>query len=103
MPSSEKYVMKSASIASRALGEETIVMSVADSTLFNLNPVASVIWEAADGFTPLRHIVEEKVCRQYEVGFDQAYADAEELVAELVQHGILVVADEPISERSEQK
>src|SRR5216683_8327644 len=48
-----KYIAKSSSIASRMLGGEMMIMSALDSTFFTLNPVASVIWQAADGFTPL--------------------------------------------------
>ena len=44
-----RYVTRSKSIAARALGDETMVMSATDSTLFTLNEVASVIWAAADG------------------------------------------------------
>jgi hypothetical protein len=34
-----------------------MVMSVVDSTFFTLNEVASTIWRAADGTTPLDEIV----------------------------------------------
>jgi len=47
------FVARSSDIACRKLADETIVMSVRDSTLFTLNESATVIWEAADGKTPL--------------------------------------------------
>ncbi len=34
-----------------------MIMSTVDSTFFTLNPVATVIWQAADGRTPLSEIV----------------------------------------------
>jgi hypothetical protein len=92
----EKYVAKSTTVASRLLGDETIVMSTVDSTLFSLNPTASVIWEAANGTTPLSRIISEKVCTQFDVTPEQAFTDAEELIAELAAHGILVVSDRQI-------
>ena len=52
-----KYIARSSAIASRMLGGEMMIMSAADSTFFTLNPVASVIWQAADGRTPLSEIV----------------------------------------------
>ena len=52
-----KYIAKSSAIASRMLGGEMMIMSAVDSTFFTLNPVASVIWQAADGCTPLSEIV----------------------------------------------
>ena len=58
-----QYVARSTAIAARALGEETMVMSATNSTLFTLDEVASVIWEAADGVTPLKEIVREQNLR----------------------------------------
>ena len=96
----EKYLAKSTAIASRMLGDETIIMSTIDSTLFTLNPVGTVIWESADGNTPLSRIVTEKVCAAFDVPDEQAAADAAEFVDKLAQHGILRISDEPI--RSEE-
>ena len=49
----ETYIARSPAIASRMLGGEMMIMSAVDSTFFTLNPVATVIWQAADGHTPL--------------------------------------------------
>ena len=49
-----RYIARSTAIAARALGDETMIMSATNSTLFTLDEVASVIWEAADGVTPAR-------------------------------------------------
>ena len=71
-------------------------MSVRDSTLFTLNPVATAIWQAADGTTPLWEIVEGKVCAQFDIDPDVAYKDAEVFVEGLASHGILLLSDQPI-------
>ena len=89
------YIARSTAIASRALAGETMVMSVADSTFFTLNEVASVIWQAADGITPLDEIVSQRVCPLFDVTPQQAWADAREFVRELSDHGILLVSDHP--------
>jgi hypothetical protein len=89
----DKYVAKSSAIAERTLGNETIIMSAVDSTLFTLNPTASAIWEAADGKTPLSRIVEVKICAEFDVTPEQASQDAQELVAMLVEKGILKISD----------
>ena len=47
------YVARTKEVAARMLGGEMMIMSARDSTLFSLNEVASVIWKAADGVTPL--------------------------------------------------
>jgi Coenzyme PQQ synthesis protein D (PqqD) len=96
MPTAEIYLAKSNDIAARTLGDETIIMSTLDSTIFMLNPTGTAIWQAADGNTPLSRIIEDKVCAEFDVPVEQASADAMQFVEELTEHGILVVSDRPI-------
>ena len=93
---SARYIARSPKIAARKLGDEMIVMSAVDSSLYTLNEVAAAIWQAADGRTPLENIVNEQVCEQFEIGADEAMRDAEEFVSQLSTHGILLVSDQPI-------
>jgi len=93
---SQTYIARSSSIAARMLGGEMMIMSAVDSTFFTLNEVATVIWQAADGRTPLSEIVERNVCREFEVEPEEACRDAEQFVSELSEHGILLVSDKPI-------
>jgi hypothetical protein len=95
----DTYIARSTAIAARMLGGEMMVMSALDSTFFTLDEVATVIWQAADGQTPLDRIVTEKVCPEFDVAPDVALHDAEEFVHELSQHGILLVSDQPIAEK----
>ncbi len=90
------YLVPSRAIAARMLGGEMMIMSVRDSTFFTLNEVASVIWRAADGRTPLEQIVAQTVCEEFDVDFETARRDAEEVVRQLAEHGILLVSDAPI-------
>jgi len=92
----DTFIARSPAIAARVLGGEMMIMSAVDSTFFSLNEVATVIFQAADGKTPLTEIVEKKVCVEFEVGPEEAQRDAEQLVADLSQHGILLVSDKPI-------
>jgi len=94
----ECYVARSRSVAARQLGEEMVIMSAADSTLFNLNPVAALIWQAADGKTPLAKIVEERICSAFDVEHEEALRDAEQFVTDLAAHGILLTAETSIVE-----
>jgi hypothetical protein len=94
---SDKYIAQSKAIAARMLGGEMIVMSAENSTLFNLNEQATVIWNAADGVTPLRNIVEQRICAEFDVTPDVAYQDAESFVHELAEHGILLTSEQPIT------
>jgi len=97
----KRYVARSTAIAARVLGDETMVMSASDSTLFTLDEVATVIWEAADGATPLEEIVAEKVCSQFDVTQEIALKDAEVLVGQLAAHGLMLLSDRPIPPASD--
>jgi hypothetical protein len=92
-----RYVARSKAVAARPIGDETMVMSARNSTLFTLDEVASVIWAAADGVTPLHEIVTRKICSRFDVAPDIALRDAEALVANLAEHGIMLVSDQPLS------
>jgi hypothetical protein len=92
----QRFVSRSTAIAARVLGDQTMVMSAANSTLFTLDEVATVIWEAADGATPLEEIVTKKVCAQYDITPEVALKDAEVLVEQLAEHGLLLLSDQPI-------
>ena len=90
MPENCIYIARSSAIAARALAGEMMVMNSADSTFFTLNEVATAIFQAADGHTPLREIVRDQICEQFEVDPEQAESDAEQFVTELSGRGILM-------------
>src|SRR5260370_4144724 len=91
------YIARSSAIAARALAGEMMVMNSADSTFFTLNEVATTIFQAADGHTPLRDIVRDRVCEQFDVDPEQAQADAEQFVADRSGHGVLLVSSQPLA------
>ncbi|MGO8986982.1 MAG: PqqD family protein [Terriglobales bacterium] len=103
MPENSIYIARSSAIAARALAGEMMVMNSADSTFFTLNEVATAIFQAADGCTPLRDIVRDRICEQFEVDPEQAQADAEQFVTELSAHGILRVSDRPLPAETSQQ
>jgi hypothetical protein len=90
------YVARSKQVAARMLGGEMMIMSPRDTTLFNLNDVGSVIWQSADGQTPLDEIV-VRLCAEFDVAPEVARQDAEAFVQELAGHGIMHVSDQPIT------
>jgi hypothetical protein len=94
------YLARSPRLAARKLGEEMLVMSGRDSTLFTLNPTATILWQAADGATPLDEIVERRICSEFAVEPQEAIQDAEALARDLASHGILLISEEPISSAS---
>jgi len=94
---SSLYLTRNPRVAARSLDGEMIIMSGRDSTLFTLNKTATILWQAADGATPLEQIVEQKICTEFEVEPGEALKDAEALARDLAGHGILQISEEPIS------
>ncbi|HEX4002667.1 MAG TPA: PqqD family protein [Candidatus Acidoferrales bacterium] len=90
------YIARSSAVASRVLDGEIVIMSATDSTLFSLSEVATIIWQAADGHTPLSEIVHGRICAEFDVAPDAAYRDAEAFIDDLARHGILRTSSEPI-------
>lgn len=91
------YIAQSSAIAARVLGAGAVIMAGETSSVFSLNVVATAIWEAADGITPLREIVSRVVCKEFDVDPETALRDAEEFVRGLATHGILEVREQPFS------
>jgi len=97
------YLAHSKEIAARVLDGEMMIMSARDSTLFSLNELGTIIWQAADGATSLEEIVAQKICPEYDVEPDQVLKDAETFVRELAEHGILILSDSPLGESRSKK
>ncbi len=96
---SRLYVARNPRVAARSLDGEMMIMSGRDSTLFTLNKTATILWQSADGATPLDQIVEQRICTEFEVEPAAALQDAEALARELESHEILQVSEHPIPER----
>jgi len=97
---SRLYLARNPRVAARALDGEMMIMSGRDSTLFTLNKTATIIWQSADGSTPLDEIVERKICVEFDVERSAALHDAESLARELASHEILQISEQPIPPRN---
>ena len=94
---SKLFVARNPRAAARSLDGEMMIMSAHDSTLFTLNKTATILWQSADGATPLDEIVEKKICAEFEVEPTEALADAEALARDLAGHEILQISEAPIT------
>ena len=94
---SKLYMARNPRAAARSLDGEMMIMSGRDSTLFTLNKTATILWQSADGATPLDEIVKKKICAEFEVEPPEALADAEALARELAGHEILQISEAPIT------
>ena len=97
---SRLYVARNPRVAARGLGGEMMIMSGHDSTLFTLNKTATILWQAADGTTPLDEIVQQRICPEFEVEPAEALRDAETMARELAGHGILQLSENPIEKQA---
>jgi hypothetical protein len=97
---SKLYVARNPKVAARSLDGEMMIMSARDSTLFTLNKTATILWQSADGTTPLDEIVERCICPQFDVEPAEAVQDAETLARELAGHEILQISEQPIPTRN---
>ena len=71
----ERYPAQNPRAAWRVYDGEAVVVSPDDSTLHTLNAVGSLIWEAADGKTPMGAIV-ARICAEFDVRPAEAERDA---------------------------
>jgi len=94
------YLARNPRVAARSLDGEMMIMSGRDSTLFTLNKTATILWQSADGSTPLDEIVQLRICSQFEVEAAEAMLDAEALARDLASHEILQISDQPIAPRN---
>ena len=75
---------------------EAVIVSPEDSMLHTLNPVGTLIWEAADGHTAIDAII-TRVCETFALDHATAARDAAVFVDSLCQRGQLTVVDTPPS------
>ncbi len=97
---SRLFVARNPRVAARSLDGEMMIMSGRDSTLFTLNKTATILWQSADGTTPLDEIVQNRICAEFEVEPAVALQDAETLARELANHEILQISEAPIPQEN---
>jgi hypothetical protein len=82
-------VARATRVAARKVAGEMVILSADDSSLYVLNGVGTALWEAVDGRMPLSAIVDDVICRDYDVDRERARRDVQEFVTELIAHGVL--------------
>ena len=92
------FIARAPRLAARKVGGEMVILSADDSSLYVLNAVATAVWEAADGRTPVGTIVSDVICREFEIDRDSAARDVDEFVRDLASHGILRTSDTAFAE-----
>jgi hypothetical protein len=95
---SDMFFTRAGQLAARKVAGEVVILRAQDSRLYVLNPVASVVWEAADGRTSLDAVVRDVICREFDVDPETARRDASELVVALAAEGLLRTSDQPLAD-----
>jgi hypothetical protein len=90
----DDYPAQNPRAAWRIYDGEAVIVSPEDSTLHTLNPVGTLIWEAADGQTTLEDIV-GRVCDAFEIDRATAARDTLAFVERLRARGLLTVRETP--------
>jgi len=80
--------------AMRTIEGQTVVVLPDTSMIFDLNEVASFIWERMDGKHKLTDIVEE-IKNEFDIDIETASRDAAELIENLREAGLAVLDCEP--------
>lgn len=83
-------------IVARRIAGETLLVPIRGELaemqqIFALNPVAEFIWERLDGAHPLGEIL-DGILEDFEVGSDEARADMERFVRDLLKAELIVEA-----------
>ena len=93
---SDVFFTRAGQLAARKVAGEIVILRADDSSLFVLNPVASAVWEAADGRTSLDAVVRDVICRDFDVDPPTALRDASEFLVALAAEGIVRTSDQPL-------
>lgn len=83
-----------AGVVSRQVGDESILVPITHNVgdldyIYTLSPVAARVWSLIDGTRAVREIA-EVISAEYDVTPEQAAADIEELVSDLVEVSLLL-------------
>ena len=88
----DRYLTQNPQTAWRVYDGEAVIICPDDSTLNTLNAVGTLIWEAADGKTPVTAIV-ARISEEFDVEPEQAERDLAAFVEKLHQRGLLMVSE----------
>ena len=78
-------------LAWREIDGEVVIISPEDSQVHELNETAALVWKFADGERTIEEIA-ASLAAEYEVARDSAQKDVVELIAQLGEKQLLLVA-----------
>lgn len=80
------------SVLARPVGDQIVLLDLDSGRYFSLNAVGAFIWQHLErGEGPAA--IADRLTAEYEVSAEQAAADLQELLADLVAHGLVTASD----------
>jgi hypothetical protein len=93
-------VTQSEDVISRRVGNEMVVLKSDANAAHILNTTAAAIWELCDGQHSLDEIA-ASICDRFEVSFEQARGDIEQIIGRFIKVGIVNESVAPVIERED--
>ena len=81
-------------VAARVIDGEAIMINLSNGTYYSMNDAGGFIWEMIEHKLSLGKMA-ESVAAHYDVSADQARADVERLVTELVDEHLVILEENP--------
>jgi GGDEF domain-containing protein len=81
-------VIQAEDVIARCVGDEMVVLKFNADFAHVLNTTAAAIWELCDGKHSLDEIA-NRICERFEVSFEQAREDIEQIIGRFIKVGIV--------------
>ena len=82
---------RNSAMITRVIDGEAVIMDPQKGKVLALNEVGSFIWELLDGIRDKEDILDE-ICREFEIGREEAASDLDDFLAVLKSKDLLVSA-----------
>ncbi len=73
----------------RIIDGETLILNPESNAIFSLNKTGTVVWGLLDEFCEVDKII-NKVVREYNVSYENAKKDIDELIKSLLQQSLII-------------
>ncbi|MEO8972409.1 MAG: PqqD family protein [Ktedonobacteraceae bacterium] len=84
----QQMLQRNTKVLWRELDGEAVLLDPKAGCSYNLNHIGTIIWKMLDG-NHTSELIASAICESYEVEYEQALHDVEDIIAELNQHELL--------------
>jgi hypothetical protein len=91
--SDKRFALNDNECASKVIDGEAVIINLSNGTYYSLENVGAHVWELLGKGLPIARIVED-VATHYDVTREQAAADVQQLVDELIAEKLLIPASD---------